>query len=671
MKLLEYESKTLLANSHIPIPRGALVSDASNLNLPVVLKSQVPTGGRGKVGGIVIVEEKGQLQPIINKILNLEICGFKPKTILAEEKLSIKKELYLSILVDRQSASIKLIAHKNGGVEVEDNTGFKSWEADDTPEVVGQQLADYYELPGQTFALQDLIENLKTCFIKNDATLIEINPLILTADDQLIAGDCKMTLDDAASFRHDWNFEERPAEANFVTIDPKGNTATIANGAGLAMATVDAAYEAGLKPANFLDIGGGANEAMLLKAFNRIVEYKNLKAIIINIFAGITRADEVAKAIVSAKKQIENLPPLFIRLAGTNYQAASKILAKEHIVMMPNLESCLIAAKETINSTSYLSTFYRHDSAPVNFVYRHFIDIADTKLPQASNTSIASLFTAKNVIVQGITGIHGSFQTKAMLAAGTHIIAGTTPGKAGQEVEGVKVYDAITDIQQSQTIDISVIFVPAPHAKGAILEAITAHVPLIICITEGIPVHDMLAVNKALKGSRSTLLGPNSPGALLPGINKLGIIPASLSLEGTAAIVSRSGTLTYETMAGLTDKGIGQKYVIGIGGDIVHGMGYKDCLELFENDPDVDKIILIGEIGGQDEIEAATYIKEHVTKPVFAYIAGHHAPAGVQLGHAGAILGSDQESAGTKTKILAEVGAITAQSINELLNKIT
>lgn len=278
-----------------------------------------------------------------------------------------------------------------------------------------------------------------------------------------------------------------------------------------------------------------------------------------------------------------------------------------------------------------------------------------------------NLFTGKNVIVQGITGAHGSFQTKAMLAAGTNIIAGTTPGKAGQEVEGVKVYDSIKDIQATHQVDITVIFVPAPYAKGAILEAINAEIPLTICITEGIPVHDMLAVNERLKTSKSTLLGPNSPGALLPGSNKLGIIPAAMSLKGNAAIVSRSGTLTYETMAGLTDKNIGQKYIIGIGGDTIHGMGYKECLELFEQDPNVDHIVLIGEIGGQDEIEAAAYIKEYVTKPVFAYVAGHHAPAGVQLGHAGAILGSDQESADNKTKVLAESGAKTAHSITDLI----
>jgi len=283
---------------------------------------------------------------------------------------------------------------------------------------------------------------------------------------------------------------------------------------------------------------------------------------------------------------------------------------------------------------------------------------------------MSSLFEGKNVIVQGITGAHGSFQTKAMLAAGTNIVAGTTPGKAGQQVESVPVYGTVKDIQKDHTIDITVIFVPARFAKGAILEAIAAEIPLIICITEGVPVHDMLIVHKQLEGSKSTLLGPNSPGALLPGINKLGIIPASMSLPGTVAIVSRSGTLTYETMASLTDKGIGQKYVIGIGGDVVHGMGYIDCLKLFQEDTNVDKIILIGEIGGQEEIVAAEFIRKSVNKPVFAYIAGHHAPEGIQLGHAGAILGSSSESADAKTKKLSESGAITAKSITDLITLV-
>lgn len=257
-----------------------------------------------------------------------------------------------------------------------------------------------------------------------------------------------------------------------------------------------------------------------------------------------------------------------------------------------------------------------------------------------------------------------------MVAAGTNVVAGTSPNKAGELVDTIPVYKTITDIQADYQVDISVIFVPAKFAKSAILEAINAKVPLIVCITEGIPIHDMLYIKQHMVGKSSTLIGPNSPGILMPGINKLGIIPASLGLPGRTAIVSRSGTLTYEAVAGLTGRGIGQKYVIGIGGDQIRGTGFIECLDLFQNDPDVDNIVLVGEIGGTDEQSAAEYIAKNITKPVYAYIAGHHAPVGVQLGHAGAILGNADESAGAKTKALRDAGVIVSGSISELINSV-
>jgi len=356
MNLLEHEAKHILQSSKIPIPKGTVITkDAGTVTAyPVVLKSQVPVGGRGKAGGIVIVNTPEDLPIATETLFSLPIKDHLPATLLAEEKLGIVRELYLSLLIDRKTASMKLIAHTQGGVEVEDNKEFASWPVDYSKpdfDALGQELADYYNLQEQAFALQDLVEHLVTCFKQNDATLIEINPLILTENDTLIAGDCKMTLDDAAAFRHpEWNFESNPAEVNFVTINPDGNVATIANGAGLAMATVDAAYDAGLTPANFLDIGGGANTESLLKAFNKILEYPNVQGIIINVFAGITQADEVAKAIIEAKKSISHLPPLFIRLAGTNYPEAEALLSAENIAIMPNLESCLQAAKGAIDA---------------------------------------------------------------------------------------------------------------------------------------------------------------------------------------------------------------------------------------------------------------------------------------------------------------------------------
>lgn len=283
----------------------------------------------------------------------------------------------------------------------------------------------------------------------------------------------------------------------------------------------------------------------------------------------------------------------------------------------------------------------------------------------------SSLFAGKHVIVQGITGAQGQFHTRRMVKYGNSIVAGTSPTKAGTTMDGVPVYATIADIQRDMQVDVSVIFVPAAHARGAMFEAIEAGVPLIVCITEHIPVHDMIAVRKRLETSSSTLIGPNCPGVLMPGGNLLGIIPAALASPGATAVVSRSGTLTYEAMDLLTKAGYGQKYIIGIGGDMVRGIGFLECLELFEHDPEVERIVMIGEIGGIDEIEAGDYIRDHVSKPVYAYIAGHSAPMGVRMGHAGAILGTNQlESASAKTNYLADCGATVADSLTELIAKI-
>lgn len=278
------------------------------------------------------------------------------------------------------------------------------------------------------------------------------------------------------------------------------------------------------------------------------------------------------------------------------------------------------------------------------------------------------IFRGEHVIVQGITGKHGSFHTERMLARGTHIVGGTSPNQSVTEVHGVPVFRTIREIQAQQPVDISVIFVPAAYAKAAIMEAIDAEVPLIICITEGVPVHDMLHIKQRLATSSSLLIGPNCPGVLIPGVHNLGIIPAALATPGHTAIVSRSGTLTYEAMSLLTQAGIGQRYVIGIGGDMIGGSSFIDCLQLFEQDAAVEQIVLIGEIGGTSEIAAADYIKRHISKPVYAYIAGHSAPSRVQMGHAGAILGTNElESAQAKTVRLEASGAVVASSIQSLI----
>lgn len=352
MRLLEHEAKTLLKASAVPVPTGTIIASSTNsdaITTPIVFKSQVPIGGRGKLGGVVVVENAADIGSTIRRLLSLRIKDYLPHVLLAEEMLAIRAEHYLSLFVDRDSETIRLMAHKNGGIEVENNKSDDFYMAsinDIALAAHASQLAAYL---GYDIALiTPLLTNLYDAFVRNDATLLEINPLVFTADGNLVCGDCKMELDDAAGFRHsEWKFEDTPSDTNFVTLDESGTIATIANGAGLAMATVDAVAASGMKPANFLDIGGGANTESVLKAFRRIAAFPNIHAIVINIFAGITRCDEVAKAIIAAKKQIDGLPPLFIRLAGTNFEAAVALLSEERIPTLATLEECLTAAKES------------------------------------------------------------------------------------------------------------------------------------------------------------------------------------------------------------------------------------------------------------------------------------------------------------------------------------
>lgn len=271
-----------------------------------------------------------------------------------------------------------------------------------------------------------------------------------------------------------------------------------------------------------------------------------------------------------------------------------------------------------------------------------------------------------HVLVQGITGRDGSFHARAMKTDGTRVVAGVTPGKGGVEVGGVPVYDSVQQAQNEHRIDATVIFVPARFAAGAIREAADAEVSLIVCITEGIPVLEMVEVYHYvhLKGVR--LIGPNCPGLISPGKSKIGIMPLSIHTPGRVGVISRSGTLTYEVVHSMTKSGMGQSTCVGIGGDPVVGSGFIDLLELFEQDSGTDGVFLIGEIGGEDEELAAEYIHRHMTKPVVAFISGRTAPPGKRMGHAGAIISGGRGTAKAKVVALEKVGVPVADTPAEL-----
>ncbi len=270
------------------------------------------------------------------------------------------------------------------------------------------------------------------------------------------------------------------------------------------------------------------------------------------------------------------------------------------------------------------------------------------------------------LVVQGITGKEGSFHTGQCVAYGSNVVAGVTPGKGGQMADGIPVFNTVQEAVGSTGANASLIFVPSPFAADAIMEAAAAGLPLVVCITEGIPIHDMMKVVPFLKRQNCRLIGPNCPGVISPGRCKAGIMPGQIHKEGSIGVVSRSGTLTYEVVHQLTESGLGQSTCVGIGGDPIIGSSFVDILKAFDEDPETQGVVLIGEIGGSDEETAAQYVKDHFSKPVLGFVAGLTAPPGKRMGHAGAIISGSRGTAKEKIAAMRAGGIQVVEQLGEL-----
>ena len=479
-----------------------------------------------------------------------------------------------------------------------------------------------------------------------DATLIEVNPLIVTAEREVVALDAKVTIDGNALFRHqdlaeiEAGADEDPQEAmakekglTYVKLD--GDVGILGNGAGLCMSTLDVVAQAGGAPANFLDAGGGSKADAIVDALEVITSDPKVNAVLFNIFGGITRCDEVAKGIIEASRQIDLDVPLVVRLDGTNSEQGLALLEQAAI------EGLEVQGDDAGGGRA------RGRAGEGQRLMSIIVD-RDTKL-----------------VVSGLTGREGSFHGLRNRDYGTDLVAGVTPGKGGQDVGGVPVFDSIKESVEEAGANTSMIFVPARFAAPAIDEAIESGVQTVIAITEGIPVLDMLKTYWKAKEAGVRLIGPNCPGVLSPGKANVGIIPAQFFDPGKIGVVSKSGTLTYQIGNELKQAGEGNSSIVGIGGDPIVGSDFIDILTLFEADPETELIVMVGEIGGDAEERAAEFIDAEVSKPVVAYIAGFTAPPGKQMGHAGAIISGSSGTAQAKKEALEAKGVRVGESPTE------
>lgn len=666
MLLNEHKSKILFKKAGVPTPEGIAVLPGEEDNfkpdfpLPWFLKSQVLTGGRGKAGGILRIDSAEDFPATARTLFALNIKGHSVPFIRVEPGAEIAREFYISLTVSREHKCILLTVGREGGVEIE-NLGADNLLVQKIKLPGGlaphQIRAAFFHLGLKKEQLKDfaaLLTSLFTGMLNNGLLMAEINPLIITPENQFIALDGKVEIDDnhadldsemEAYYQREHatpeENEARDAGLSFVKLP--GWVGLMVNGAGLAMATMDLLNFSKLPASNFLDLGGAADQKRMKTALELLFGDNQVKAIFINLFGGILSCEKVALAMKGALKGNAPKKPIVARMSGKDAKSGLEILKSLNV-------DGLHMAGDMKEAIDILTTLKPADVQVIDFPAPMDCPAGQTPKPVSyTNDAVFGIDKDTPILVQGITGREGQLHTRLMQEYGANVVAGVTPFKGGQEVLGVPVYNSIAEAKRSHEIGASIIFVPPKMAADAVYEAASNDIPWAICITEGIVQHDMLSTFEQIKDSRTRVVGPNTPGIIVPGKTKIGILPTTPFIPGPVAVLSRSGTLTYEVADRLTSAGIGQSLCVGIGGDPFIGVNFVDMFEMIRNHDKTKAVVVLGEIGGQAEENLAEYvIKSGFDKPVISFIAGQTAPPGKRLGHAGAIL---EKGGGIKSKL--------------------
>lgn len=700
MFLNEHQSKRLFAAAGIAVPAGDCLGPemvdayAPPFPGPWYVKAQVLTGGRGKAGGVLRADTPEGVRAAARSLLGMAIRGHRVPFVRVESATDIRKECYLSFMLSRQRREMLLTTSHRGGMEVESMSGTRTPLVQRVPLDAGLRAhhlrAAFFELgtdPASWAGFRELAERLFRTVRDDGLLLAEINPLVLTGAGQWVALDGKVELDDNVvdlrpdlqryyTPEHQGAEENAAREAGLSYVGLSGWVGLLVNGAGLAMATMDLLNFSGLPAANFMDLGGAADGPRMRRALDLLFANPGVRAVFINLFGGIVSCAEVARALMAALGTERAAQPVVVRMAGhesAEGRALLRAFAHPDVIIAAEVADALDALR-SLDAASRASGMV--DAAPPAPC-----PLADETWPSSPSARKGYRRSGRRgapwlgpdtrVLVQGITGKVAQRHVRLMQEYGTRIVAGVTPFKGGQSVLGVPVYDSVYEACRRHRIDASIIFVPAPFAPDAVMEAAAGEIPWVVCITEGIPQRAMLSALMNVPPSPTRVVGPNTPGIIVPGATKIGIMPGYVFTPGPVAIFSRSGTLTYEAAARLSAAGIGQSLCVGVGGDSFIGSDFISLCECIRDDDATEAVLVLGEVGGTAEEDLAHWVTAAgFAKPVLGFIAARTAPPGRRMGHAGAILDESTGGVDGKLHAMRDAGIAVCPDLSSLPDRV-